>query len=63
MYEMYPDWSGTEWGPAKHDPDHPFRHETTVAASALQDAFGPGNGAAAQRLDPRDADAWRPDDN
>lgn len=25
MYDMYPDWTGTEWGPAKHDPQHPFR--------------------------------------
>ncbi|MDT0202862.1 hypothetical protein [Nocardioides sp. AE5] len=23
MYEMYPDWSLQEWGPAKNDPDSP----------------------------------------
>ena len=47
MYDMYPDWTGTEWGPAKHDPQHPFR------------ALGAADVAFAQR----DADDQRPDDN
>ncbi|TIC88009.1 hypothetical protein E8D34_06895 [Nocardioides sp. GY 10113] len=61
MYDMYPDWSGTEWGPAKHDPQHPFRHDHTdgpAGRDALQAAFG---GGAALAL--RDGDALRPDDN
>lgn len=58
MYDMYPDWSGTEWGPAKHDPDHPFRR-TPVGGDSLQAAFGPNGGA----LDLRDGDLARPDDN
>ncbi|TYL52147.1 hypothetical protein FXB39_07055 [Nocardioides sp. BGMRC 2183] len=60
MYAMYPDWSGTEWGPAKHDPEHPFRRDGARGRNALQAAFGAGNGAA---LDLRDADENRPDDN
>ncbi|MEQ6903537.1 hypothetical protein [Nocardioides sp. YIM 152588] len=63
MYDMYPDWSGTEWGPAKHDPNHPFRHQYdghrdgSTARDALQAAFGGG------ALALRDGDAPRPDDN
>jgi hypothetical protein len=42
MYDMYP-----EWGPAKHDPDHPLSQ-----AAAVQTA-----------LDLRDNGGPRPDDN
>ncbi|UMG93101.1 hypothetical protein [Nocardioides sp. TF02-7] len=48
MYDLYPDW-----GPAKHDPEHPLHRRTT---DALQAAF---NGGTALR----DDDASRPDDN
>ena len=50
MYEMYPDW-----GPAKHDPDHPLRR---TSSDALQTAFNPSVGTAL-----RDEDDLRPDDN
>ena len=39
--------AATEWGPAKHDPEHPLHRETQdVLATVL-----------------RDGDAARPDDN
>lgn len=47
MYDMYPDW-----GPAKHDPEHPLHRGS---ATALQEAFNP--------TALRDDDAPRPDDN
>ena len=50
MYEMYPDW-----GPAKHDPDHPLHRATS---EALQSAFNLPAGTAL-----RDEDDPRPDDN
>jgi hypothetical protein len=50
MYEMYPDW-----GPAKHDPEHPLHRTHT---DALQAAL---NGAIGTAL--RDEDDLRPDDN
>jgi hypothetical protein len=50
MYDMYPDW-----GPAKHDPNHPL-HRTYK--DALQTAM---NGSTETAL--RDEDAPRPDDN
>ncbi|MEZ0578762.1 hypothetical protein [Nocardioides sp. MH1] len=50
MYEMYPDW-----GPAKHDPDHPLRR---AGSDALQTAFNTPTGTAL-----RDEDDLRPDDN
>jgi hypothetical protein len=49
MYEMYPDW-----GPAKHDPDHPLHR----SSEALQSAFNLPTGTAL-----RDEDDLRPDDN
>ena len=33
MYEMYP----AEWGPAKHDPDHPRNAAALQAALDLRD--------------------------
>lgn len=36
MYEMYP-----EWGPAKHDPDHPLAQAAVQAALDLRDNGGP----------------------
>jgi hypothetical protein len=36
MYEMYP-----EWGPAKHDPDHPISPSAVQAALDLRDNGGP----------------------
>ena len=54
MYEMYPDW-----GPAKHDPDHPLNR---AHSDALQAAFNaPATGRAGTAL--RDEDDLRPDDN
>ncbi len=60
MYDMYPDW-----GPAKHDPEHPLHRETKD--DALQRAF---NGSldsdfrrAAVGFALRDEDGGRPDDN
>jgi hypothetical protein len=50
MYDMYPDW-----GPAKHDPQHPLNR---TYKDALQSAM---NGSAETAL--RDEDALRPDDN
>jgi len=50
MYEMYPDW-----GPAKHDPEHPLNRTHT---EALQAAL---NGTTGTAL--RDEDDLRPDDN
>jgi hypothetical protein len=51
MYDMYPDW-----GPAKHDPDHPLHRN--AHSDALQVAFNPSAGTAL-----RDEDEPRPDDN
>ena len=50
MYDMYPDW-----GPAKHDPDHPLPRGTTDSLHAAL------NRPAATAL--RDDDRLRPDDN
>lgn len=50
MYEMHPDW-----GPAKHDPDHPLHRTHT---DMLQAAFDRPAGTAL-----RDDDDLRPDDN
>jgi len=50
MYDMYPDW-----GPAKHDPEHPLHRGTT---DALQAALNRPAGTAL-----RDDDRLRPDDN
>ncbi|WP_183098500.1 hypothetical protein [Nocardioides pelophilus] len=50
MYDMYPDW-----GPAKHDPQHPLNR---TYKDALQSAM---NGSTETAL--RDEDALRPDDN
>jgi hypothetical protein len=50
MYDMYPDW-----GPAKHDPEHPLHREP---ADALQAAMNRPAGTAL-----RDDDGARPDDN
>lgn len=36
MYEMYP-----EWGPAKHDPEHPNSLAAVQAALDLRDNGGP----------------------
>lgn len=60
MYDMYPDWSGTEWGPAKHDPEHPLHRDAMGPSEALQTAFERRGTAGFAR---RDADAFRPDDN
>ena len=43
-----PDLAGAEWGPAKHDPEHPLRR--TDAGSFFGTAL-------------RDGDELRPDDN
>ncbi|HWI43749.1 MAG TPA: hypothetical protein VNS81_09010 [Nocardioides sp.] len=43
------EWTGPEWGPAKHDPDHPLRRDTTSGC--------------ADSLALRDGDDARPDDN
>jgi hypothetical protein len=51
MYEMYPDW-----GPAKHDPDHPLNRNSY--SEALQNAFNRTAGTAL-----RDDDESRPDVN
>jgi len=51
MYEMYPDW-----GPAKHDPEHPLHRSNH--SDTLQDAFNRTAGTAL-----RDDDDARPDDN
>ncbi len=60
MYDMYPDW-----GPAKHDPEHPLHRDTK--SDALQRAFngfseaGAPGGSVGLAL--RDEDGARPDDN
>ena len=53
MYDMYPDW-----GPAKHDPDHPLNHGQHRYDDSLQSAFNRPAGTAL-----RDEDESRPDDN
>ena len=53
MYDMYPDW-----GPAKHDPDHPLNPGQRRYDDSLQAAF---NGSTRTAL--RDDDDLRPDDN
>jgi hypothetical protein len=50
MYDMYPDW-----GPAKHDPEHPLHRSTS---DALHAALNRPAGTAL-----RDDDRLRPDDN
>ncbi len=50
MYDMYPDW-----GPAKHDPDHPL-HRTATATHRRRAASTTGTAL-------RDDDDLRPDDN
>jgi len=50
MYDMYPDW-----GPAKHDPDHPLHRNYSGALQATLDR--PAGTAL------RDEDDLRPDDN
>ena len=50
MYDMYPDW-----GPAKHDPDHPLNRNHSAALQATLDR--PAGTAL------RDEDDLRPDDN
>lgn len=45
-----PTHDATEWGPAKHDPDHPLRRSS-------------GGAAAWGTVDLRDGDESRPDDN
>ncbi|MBU2698746.1 hypothetical protein [Pimelobacter sp. 30-1] len=47
-YASHTDASSTEWGPAKHNPEHPFHRELDEVAVAV---------------DLRDGDAARPDDN
>ena len=51
MYDMYPDW-----GPAKHDPEHPL-HRTSTTKDP-QSALNRPPGTAL-----RDDDGSRPDDN
>ena len=49
MYDMYPDW-----GPAKHDPDHPLRARRRDASQSATSTTGTAL---------RDDDDLRPDDN
>lgn len=48
----------TNWGPAKHDPDHPLHRP---AATPLQVAVDRRDHRV--RTDQRDEDSGRPDDN
>jgi hypothetical protein len=49
MYDMYPDW-----GPAKHDPDHPLRPRHSDSSKSAASTTGTAL---------RDDDDLRPDDN
>ncbi len=53
-----PDRSGAEWGPAKHDPEHPLHRGPIGAAGRAGAAGAPFAGTAL-----RDGDDARPDDN
>ena len=46
-YASHSDSGPTEWGPAKHNPEHPFHRDL----------------GALDAVDLRDGDAGRPDDN
>jgi hypothetical protein len=52
MYDMY------DWGPAKHDPEHPMHRHATSSLQVAVDRRDHRVG-----LDLRDGDVQRPDDN
>jgi hypothetical protein len=40
MYDMYPDWTASDWGPSKHNPENPFSFEAVQQALDLRDNGG-----------------------
>lgn len=40
MYDMYPDWTSSDWGPAKNNPDDPRSAQAVQQALDLRDNGG-----------------------